>query len=242
MAQNKIQVHSGQYSFGLCNDISEPCSYMTILRDPLESKISSYYYCKTALSDEMCNVANANKMSLRDWILHNGSLLFRQILFQSHWCHLVDRLNDTLTDNGNHGDIVLEADRTPCWYKHKVSFNQLSPVDTSHLLEYILDNMDKWFHVVGLFEDIHKSIQMFEKSYKLPFTKCSSFQSLDWNTDGLDYKVNSRRHKVEAYGDNDPEYLKYDYEVQQGMDADVKKNSKAKQLYRIQKQVLFNKL
>ena len=244
MVRNKIQVHSGQYSFGLCNDIAEPCSYMTVLRDPLESTISSYYYCKTALSDEMCKVANANKLSLRGWILHHGSLLFRQILFQSHWCHLVDILNDTLTDDSTHGnsDILLEADRIPCWYKHKVSFNQLSPVDTNHLLGYILDNMDKWFNVIGLFEDIHKSIQMFEKVYQLPFTQCSSFQSLDWNTHGLDNKANKRKHKVEAYGDNDPDYLKYDYEVQQAMDADMKIYNKAKQLYRIQKQVLFNKL
>ena len=239
--QNRIQVHSGQYSFGLCNDASEPCSYMTILRDPMESTISSYYYCKTALSDEMCKVSNANTISLRDWILHHGSLLFRQILFQSHWCYLVDRLNDTIISDKN-PDILLEANRVPCWYKHKISFNQLNPLDTGHLLEYILDNFDKWFNVIGLFDDIHTSIQMFERVYQLPFSQCSSFQDLDWDSYVLHNEANNKKHKVETYNDNDPEYLKYDYEVKEVMDADMRIYKKAKQLYKIQKQVLFNKL
>ncbi len=238
LTQKKLQVHAGQFAFGLCNDLSGSCSYGTLLRDPMESRISSYYHCKTHLSDEMCTVGNANEMSLRQWILHHGNLLFRQLLFQSHWCQVTEKFNSSALEVRT----SVELERQPCWYKHKLSFEELSPEDVHHLLEYVLDNLGTWFSVIGLFEELRTSIQMFEKVYQFPFTQCSAFQNIDSFHDEFSNRAHNKRHETADPEESDPEYLKYDFEVQEAMHADVKIYKKAKTLFRMQKQTMLNQM
>ena len=44
--KDKIKIVSGHLSFGLHEVLTQPCTYITFLRDPVDRAISMYYYCK----------------------------------------------------------------------------------------------------------------------------------------------------------------------------------------------------
>ncbi len=229
--RDKLKFHRGQYSFGMCNELDRDCSHFTLLRDPMERAQSSYEYCKQAYGDEMCKVVNANDMTLRQWVIHHGSLTFQQMVFQSQWCHLV---------NKSEPKVVSQA---PCWYRHKRQLDKLTGYDYKHLVEYVVNNMEKWFSVIGIYEDLNNSLLMFEHVYNLPFSKCQNLKKFDDSNSNInDNRSNRKKTRGGSYDDNDPEYLKYDYEVQQALDADWKIYKKARKIFQLQKQILLNRL
>ena len=253
--RDRFAVHRGRFSFGMCSDISRKCSHFTLLREPMSRAVSSFRYCQTAYGDEMCRVANANKLSLREWIIHQGSILFRQLLFQPSWCHLDDNVktDNATTDSSSppnssseqHRKSAADPDHVPCWYKHKLHFDDIPTDMKRHLLDYVVNNLDQWFAAIGLFEDLVPSLKMFEHVYDLPFTQCLNFQRKTTNNAEIFDNRSNRKKRLNPETDdldNDPEYLKYDYAVQQALEADIRIYREAKKLFRIQRQNLFNKV
>lgn len=227
---DRFDIHRGQFAFGICNNIERNCSHITILRDPMQRAISSYDYCKEAYDDEICKVGNANDMTLRQWIILHGSQLFRQLVFLPEWCHLGEQIATNQSD-------------APCWYKHKLHFENLPPETYRNLLEYVVNNLDQWFAAIGLLDELEQSLQIFEHLYDMPFTKCSSFRNnAVQNAEIFDNRSNRNKKRAEPYSDDDPEYLKYDYEVQQALAADNKIYKKARQIFRVQHQLVLNKV
>jgi len=77
---------SGDYDFGLCDFVSpgsRPCAYFTMLRDPRERVASSYLYCKTHRTDQLCDSCHleASKATFADWVVHQGNYLYKQLRF-----------------------------------------------------------------------------------------------------------------------------------------------------------------
>lgn len=256
----KYDVHRGQYVLGLCDGYADnrPCFQFSMFREPMARAVSSYRYCQSALADEMCKVLNANGVSLKQWILHHGSLLFQQLTFNSDWCSSTNHLAPAKDDHRgffSDVDFLLKPEESPCWYRHKLRLEQLSPTEREHLLDYILEHMDRWFSVIGLVEDFDESIEMLEHVFRIPLTNCS-FRKSDVDKiaeeDIVDNRANVKKH-LESYvvGDddadddddnNDPDYLVYDYEVRKALDADFKIHKKAVRIFQLQRQVLFNKV
>ena len=238
--KDKLKFHKGKFAFGMCDTVGVPCSYFTMLRDPMTRAVSSYNYCKQALGDELCGVVNANKVTLRDWILHHGSLMFRQMLYRSDTCendYNVTLYNLTDTEN------LMDPSQLPCWYKHKISMATIDDVELRQLSDYVVENLDKWFSVIGILEEFHDSVKMFEHVYKLPFTKCANLRqfSESYSHDNESNNNSNRRKRQSEYDDNDPEYLTYDPEVRNALDADYRIYRKARSIFNIQKQILLNK-
>ena len=235
--RNKLKIHRGQYSFGICDGIQRNCSYFTLLRDPMERAISSYYYCQHSLGDEMCRVLNANHLTLRDWVIHQGSLLFQQILFQANICDLEPKLDRF---HEHHSEDLIDSKTMPCWFKHKLYIEQLPMEEQHSLIRYIANNLHRWFAVIGLYDEMDSSLQMLEHIYRLPFRQCENFKQIESNTE--DNRSNRKKRKSGSYDDFDPEFLKYDYEVQRALMPDYKIYHAAKRIFRRQIQVFSNKL
>ena len=236
--RNRFKLHRGQFTFGLCGVLQKDCSYFTILRDPMDRAVSSYQYCQHAFGDEMCKFSNANEMTLRQWILHQGSLLFQQLLFRPQWCQQAAG-NGTKRERY---ESVVDPDKVPCWIRHKTQLAGIPESHTTNLVGYIVNNLDRWFAAIGLFEELENSLKLFEHIYRLPFTKCTNFKNTNKDAEIFDNRSNRKKSRDGFYDDNDPEYLKYDYEVQQALAPDRRIYKEAKKIFRLQRQMFFNKL
>ena len=99
------------------------------------------------------------------------------------------------------------------------------------------------------------SAKLFEKAFKRRISGCAFTKDAETAT-GVDNRTNQKRHNgnrpsvrddVENDGDkdmedseNDPEYLVDDYSVVMALDADQKIYRRAKEIFRMQKQCVFN--
>ncbi len=243
--RERVKLHMGQYSFGMCNQYKQsPCSYFTLFRDPMERAISSYHYCNSTgrtLRDEMCLMLDASQVTLREWILHHGSLLFQQLLFTPQSCNSFPSTSQFSPDGST--SKFGDSSNWPCWFKHRHQLGQLTATQQSHVLDYILNNLENWFSVVGLVEDFDNSMQMLEHVYGLPFSECHSIRQFQLDSVNMrDNRSNRNKQRDGFYDDNDPDYLMYDYFVKRALEADYKIYNRAKQMFSLQKQVLLNRL
>lgn len=236
--RSNLKIHRGKFSFGLCNGLQSNCSNFILIRDPLMRSLSSYQYCKTFPNDELCLVADANSMSVKEWIIHQGSLLLQQLTFNPDSCKS-DPDIDYETEPKS-----LHTGELPCWYKHRLFLKNLNEYDYSIILDYVVNNVHKWFGVVGLYEDFQNSLELFQHVYQIPLLKCPSLQILDTKKYIKNNKANRRKRKDD---DDVPStdyenYLEYDSDVKEALKADIKIYNSLKSMYAIQKQIHFNSL
>ncbi|XP_029650020.1 uncharacterized protein LOC115223527 [Octopus sinensis] len=233
MLHDRIKIHHGNYAFGMCENLTSSCSYFLMLQDPIERAISTYHYCKDAISDELCSVVNANKVSVHDWAVHQGSLFFRQLLFKPDFCDI--EVNSSLT-------AVQNSNKLPCWYKQKLYFDSLSNAEITEALNYVGKHLDQWFSVVGHVDDYSASVKMFEHVYRLPFSKCHdsslTFQE-ELSNNNRAYTVDQSKETLDK---QEVFLLKQSATVQKALHADYRIYNEAKKLYQIQRQVLFNQI
>lgn len=236
LLQDRIKVHRGSYTFGMCENLNSTCSYFLLLQDPLERALSTYHYCKEAIGDELCSVINANKVSIHEWIVQQGSLLFRQLLFHQSFCDL--KVNGTALE----GNYLINRQNLPCWYKQKLHFDTLSPPDLMEAVNYVVENLDKWFAVLGHAEELSASVKMFEHVYQLPFSKCNIFPKLAQENLINDNRAYRGDHEEHSIHKEDVFLLQQNSFVKKALQADYRIYNKAKKLFKIQRQVLFNQL
>ena len=241
----RLNLQTGQFAAGLCDIYKDrQCSYFSVFREPMSRAVSSYHHCQTDEGrrlDEMCRVVDANDVTLRDWILVQGSVTFQQLVFHAPWCQQFKQTNNySLEGSAVH---VTPSSEWPCWFKNRIYLERLPATEYSHLLEYVLDHMESLFGAIGILDDWESTIGIFETVYKLPFRKCSNLMQLPADVyNDHDNRANRKPQKDGYYDDNDPDYLKYDYFVRKVLDADFKIYKKARQIFDIQRQTAFNKL
>ncbi|XP_038051861.1 uncharacterized protein LOC119724741 [Patiria miniata] len=172
MMRSSPNTYFGGYAFGICDRYRKPCAYFTVLRDPYERTLSSHSYCKHARQDQLCSAQVANKVSLREWALHQGSFFFRQLLFQPEFCSDKTRWMRNVDVEGVPHDFLNKRDSlrsAPCWFREKLIM-ELTLNHTQHeaLLKYCLKNLERWFTVIMLVDHYDESLQMAQEALKLP--------------------------------------------------------------------------
>ncbi|XP_070542837.1 uncharacterized protein [Ptychodera flava] len=171
-----IRVFMGGYSFGICDEVEsdEPCSYFTFLRNPYERVISSFEYCKRARSDQLCSVLNANEVTIEEWAKHQGSFFYRQVLFKPEFCmkDFNSRIKLHASSETHDQKWNKNVMAVSCWFREKLGLKNITTnTERDLMLNYILDNMETWFAVIGIVEEYEVSMELMEAVYKLPFTK-----------------------------------------------------------------------
>ena len=220
-----------------CRNGSTPCSYFSAFHEPFRAAVSMYRYCQSltalATSDNICAVVDANHVTLRQWLLHHGSVTFQHLVFN-------------LRNNGS-GSLNVSS-----WNRQKRDLERLGVADRDHVLDYVINNLEKWFYVIALEDDVDSSAKLLETAFKLPFSHCA-VASRTHATAILDNGTYQKKRKdhvpdyTESDGDpetddddNDPEYLVDDYSVRTTLEADYKIYHRAKEIFKIQKQFVFN--
>ena len=138
---------------GLCDDIQidrtpPPCSYsyFTVLRDPIDRAVATYFYCKVRPSDMLCatHKLKATQSNITEWALHQRSFLFTQLTLDRQFCARFS---------------ISEQKSVPCWYRQRIAMEQAN-LDTK--LHFILEDMTDTFAVIGMLDHLKESLSMFE--------------------------------------------------------------------------------
>lgn len=227
---NHFQFYMGGYAFGICKQLSpEPCSYFTFVRDPYERVISSYSYCRRAASDQLCQPGDPWAMSIKDWVLFQGSFLFRQILFRPDYCKVPTP--PVKNKKGRPAGV-------PCWYKEKQFLKEkLNETLEDDLIEYVVSNLDKWFAVIGITEDYDTSLAMLEEAYGIPFhTKCSGKKINVSDYKNMQRGQNTNQTDHELFVERTKRELMADEDVQKALRGDVKIYQQAQLIFEEQRQ------
>ncbi|XP_011667685.2 uncharacterized protein LOC752737 isoform X1 [Strongylocentrotus purpuratus] len=180
----------GGFSFGICDVLHKrPCSYMTVLRNPYDRIISSYFFCFTKYSSRLCGPVRPKDVSITAWAIHQGSHFFNLVLVHPDTCR-----NDSSSDEyvklyqDHTKDIIQYVHRheDTCWFRQKALHKEaLTKEQRRALLHYILDNLENWFAVIGMLEDYRVSLELFGEAYQMNFT---AEYSVPLNTGGARVK------------------------------------------------------
>ncbi|XP_077997599.1 uncharacterized protein LOC144450762 [Glandiceps talaboti] len=162
--------YAGGHTFQMCDFASNPCSYIMVLRDPYERLISSYEYCK-ARNELHCQLYDANQVSIKEWALFQGSFLFRQLLYNFEFCtSKYDKLVDDLRLLKG---LPQTPEEIPCWYRNELILSHfMNRNDKMTVLQYVLNNLEEWFAVVGINDEYDIFLQQLEGAFQLPFARC----------------------------------------------------------------------
>ena len=125
-----------------------------MVKHPIDRILTVYNVCQKNASSVLChfNKLNVQNMTLQQFIKVQGSSFFRKLLYYSKHCKLV-----------GHDEICLPDTKT--------SF-VLTARERKIYLENILENLEKWFSVVGLEEYFENSLLLFESVSGLNYTDC----------------------------------------------------------------------
>ncbi|XP_071852845.1 uncharacterized protein [Apostichopus japonicus] len=234
----KHNAFAGGYSFGVCQlSPAKNCSYFTVLRDPYDRVISSYYYCRVQYWDQLCGPLRVGNFTLREWAIYQGSYFFYQLLMQRGYC----RNNDVIHEIFDNGDIdfipkgsmkyINYNDTHQCWFKEKAYLsNVLNNTGKMHLLENVLDNLESWFSVIGLTEDFDLSLKMLSVTYDLPFYRRCRGKQIN--------KSPSKRSSTDINKNKDKRILQASPEVKKALFYDIQIYEKGRAIFDRQKQRL----
>ena len=152
--KQRYKILYGSLSFGVCEKILKPCNYFVMMPHPIDRILQVYHYCKQGYNrtTNFCHFDKLNftNLTLSQFIRNQGSGFFKKLLYYSRHCRLV-------------------GDDEVCLKDAAFSF---SSIERQVLLNHILDNLHKWFSVVGLVNRYNESMELFEYVYKQNFTSC----------------------------------------------------------------------
>lgn len=159
----------GPYYYSICEYVRDrPCSYFTMVREPVSRLVSGYLSCQQ--SGAACDKSSVN-VSLDAWALHWGSLLFNTIFlhFQKHF---------PFKGAGNcfqhqSAEFRVFAKELQHKYPSIVTGNRLgyrmTSAERQAFLSYCLENLENRFAVIGLIEEFNTSVDLYQEVYRLPF-------------------------------------------------------------------------
>ena len=73
--RGQFKMIRGHMGYGLHQFVPHPCQYFTILRDPVERVISTYFYIKQLPSHFLYNTFKAGNLTLKDYVEGNYSTM-----------------------------------------------------------------------------------------------------------------------------------------------------------------------
>ncbi|XP_063960720.1 uncharacterized protein LOC135155496 [Lytechinus pictus] len=161
----------GPCTLGICEYLkNRPCSYFSMVREPVSRLVSSYLFCKQ--NGTQCNQSSVN-VSLDAWALSWGSFLFRSLIM--HFQRYIPLKAAANRFQNWSADFRLFAKGLQQKYPNLVTSNALqysmTPSERRALLDHCLANLENWFAVIGLTEEFDTSLELFQEVYKLPFPK-----------------------------------------------------------------------
>ena len=153
--REKYEILYGSLSFGACEGRNEECSYAAMIAHPLDRLLQAYWLCNSKPNRTMCRFFRTeNITSIRDFLERHGNSLFQKLLYYSRHCRLV-----------GHDEV--------CIHDNNVYF-VLSQEEKTEYLTDILNNVENWFSVVGIMEDLELSLNLISSVLGIDLPQCLS--------------------------------------------------------------------
>ncbi len=154
--RQQYQLLYGSLSFGACEGLSEKCVYAAMVSHPLDRLLKAYTLCRNNSSRTMCHFLHVeNSTGILNFLKLHGTNLFQKLLYYSRHCRLVGA-----------DEICIHDDS---------AYFVLSMKEKKAYLHNILNNLHKWFGVVGLMEKLGESLKHFQTVFGLDFPKCQGY-------------------------------------------------------------------
>ena len=152
--KDRFQVLYGSLSFGVCEGLTHPCSYLTMLSHPIDRILTMYHLCQLNSSHTFCHFTKTDliNVTLHEFVRSQGSNLFHKLLYYSRHCRLV-------------------GDDEVCLEDSKVTF-ALSAAERKIYLQSVLEHLEEWFSVVGLTQYMELSLLLFDLVHHLNLSAC----------------------------------------------------------------------
>jgi hypothetical protein len=139
VSKSKIKLLRGHMSFGLHEFFFKPCTYITILRDPIDRIISHYYFVLNNPNHYLHNQVKSRNMSLKDYVSSGISTELDNAQTRS--------LSGYLSGSQNvDGDI---------------GFGECS----AEMLNKAKDNLKEYFSVIGLVDKFDETLIQLQKVF-----------------------------------------------------------------------------
>jgi hypothetical protein len=123
------------------------CSYFTMLREPIDRIVTSYFHCNMRPTDILCATSqlDASKTDIIQWAFHQRNYLFTQLTIDSHYCIKFPQNKERAA---------------PCRYRERILHEQ---TDLEPRLQFILEDLEDRFAVLGIFEHFEESLLLSER-------------------------------------------------------------------------------
>ena len=153
--REKYDILYGGLSFGVCEGHSQECLYFVMITHPLDRLLQTYWLCRNRINSSFCQFLHTeNITNIYDYVEQYGSAFFHKLLYYSRHCRLI-------------------GDHEMCIHDNKIYF-VLSPEEKAKYLIDILQNLERWFGVIGIAEELQTSLNLISGVTGLDFTKCLS--------------------------------------------------------------------
>lgn len=189
-----IKIICGHVGFGIHEHLPWPCSYFTMLRDPIDRVISGYYHILRDSSHKF--QAQVQRMSLKEYV---SSGLLRSEAARINAVNAMDNAQTRLLS----GHVVeAEISGAPLDY---------GPCD-KEMLERAKKNLRERFKVVGLSERFDESLMLFKKTLgwsSIYYVKAN----VGWNRTRKEQISKDTLRCIEKYNELDFELYMYAREI-----------------------------
>ncbi|KAJ8039574.1 hypothetical protein HOLleu_17336 [Holothuria leucospilota] len=208
------RLYVGDYAYGICENIPDrKCAYITILRDPYERLVSAYFDCRESEGKSGYEL-DCHTTDIQDWVLPISSMSLERFFTHMKCTPFIDK---------EHWFIPR--------YECDVNLSNMNtqPVFSAneHLVQYVLDNMDKMFALIGLTEEYIMTLQLLQNTYNFPFyEECKELVENKGT-----FADNSVKEQAK-------QALMSNEKVQQALSADLRIYEKGKEIFEKQKQKL----
>ncbi|KAJ8040265.1 hypothetical protein HOLleu_14501 [Holothuria leucospilota] len=217
-------VFVGAATFGICENLAPTtCAYFTILRDPYERMISHYMFCRNGGETGL----QCHNSTIEEYAISIGSLLFTHITAHMLCKKSCVSPNDDC-ENGTDGSA---------WRCERL-YSSIYDVRRRSVLGYVIKNLDRFFAVIGLFEEYETSLALFQETFGLPLSDvCNGIHANEGtypDVQGSNEDIGQQRRR---YIDEMKRKLKANDTVRNNIEADVKIYERAREIFYKQKQI-----
>lgn len=197
LSGKRWHVSGGGYTEGLRRHVGDRCTWFTMFRHPVPRLVSAYFYCKGVPTDAACasERVDAKDVDLLTFAKHWGNFALRQFVLSR--IDVDDFINDSLAQGFHQRSDGLLQDSG--WYMLKKylkrgiygSEEEVLPDRALYdMLRPVLELIENNYTAVGLLENFHESLELFNRALGMP--------ALDWHESFSQYSIMKQEKEFAA--------------------------------------------
>ena len=209
---NKWDIAIGSYTDVVqsVNAVNKKCKAFTVFRHPISRMVSAYYYCKSAIRDNLCAsmFLDARSSDLLTFAKHWGNYALRQ--FALTFVPIENVIEYSQTESVKEFISPIEMDTVPGWYlfkmylNHDKGYNDMDIPDASlyHMLQPVQDLLRDRY-TVGILEEFNTTLSLFDTALDMPMKWTKQYETYGSKNEDKMHKDKEMASLEEAWTNSD---------------------------------------